>query len=149
VFRQHPVLSVTTTLYLAAVGWLTLNPSINTEESSWLWWMYVTLSGNQPTEWMTFDGIEFFINLVMFMPVGVFFVLLLGRRRWPLAVVFGVLGSCWIELAQYLWLPDRTADFRDVVSNGMGIILGVGLGLLLTSGSARRAKPATKSAVAA
>lgn len=148
-FRQHPVLSVITLGYLGVVCWLTLNPSINTEESSWLWWLYRSLTGFEPTSWMTFNGIEFVINVLMFIPVGIFFVLLLGRRMWPLAIVFGIIGSCWIELAQYLWMPDRTADVRDVVSNSVGIVLGVMLALAITAFGPRRVKPLPKQPVAA
>lgn len=140
-FRQHPVLSIATTAYLAAVCWLTLNPSINTEESSWLWSTYRALHDYGPTHWVTFDGIEFAVNLVLFIPVGIFFVLLLGRKRWFWAILFGLVGACWIELAQFLWLPERIADVRDVVSNGIGIVVGVLLALLLTARSSRAVHP--------
>jgi glycopeptide antibiotics resistance protein len=131
-FRQHPLLSVATLAYLGVVGWLTLSPSVNSPEASWLWWLYTTIERWGPTSWVTFLGVEFVANILMFLPVGVFFVLLLGRSRWWAAIIFGVIGSCWIELAQYLWLPDRTADVRDVLSNGIGVIIGVGVAELLT-----------------
>lgn len=137
-FRQHPLVSVVTLAYLAVVGWLTLTPTINTPQASWLWWIYRDIERWGPTSWVTFLGVEFIANILMFVPVGVFFVLLLGRSRWWAAIIFGVIGSCWIELAQYLWLPERTADARDVLSNGIGIVIGVLVAELVTWPALRR-----------
>ena len=144
-FRRHPLLSVVTVLYLGVVGLLTLNPWMNTDESSWLWSGFRMLRGWEPTAWVTFNGVEFVANIIMFLPVGAFFLLLLGRRAWWAAVLFGILGSCWIELAQYLWLPTRTSDGRDVISNGIGIVVGVVLTEIVTWPAARRVAASTRS----
>ncbi len=141
-FRQHPIISATTVAYLAVVGWLTLTPSINAPQASWLWWTYRALGRWNPTSWVTFNGVEFVANALMFVPVGVFFVLLLGRSRWWAAIILGIIGSCWIELAQYLWLPERTADARDIFSNGIGMTVGVVIAELITWPVLRRRRRA-------
>lgn len=130
--KRHPIISVATFAYLGVVCWLTLNPAINSPEGSWLWWLYRSLERWGPTSWVTFAGVEFVINVIVFVPVGVLFLLFFGRRLWWVAIVFGVLGSCWIELAQYLWITERTADARDVLSNSIGIAIGVIAALAFT-----------------
>jgi glycopeptide antibiotics resistance protein len=143
--RRHPITSVATFAYLGVVCWLTLNPAINTPEASWLWRLYVALEGWGPTSWVSFDEVEFVVNVLIFAPVGVLFVLLLGRSLWWAAIVFGIIGSCWIELAQYLWLTERTADSRDVVSNGIGMVIGVFVAMVVTRPSRVRSVAATSA----
>jgi glycopeptide antibiotics resistance protein len=139
--RRHPITSVATFAYLGVVCWLTLNPTINTPEASWLWQLYVALEGWGPTSWVSFDEVEFVVNVLIFIPVGVLFVLLLGRSLWWAAIVFGIIGSFWIELAQYLWLTERTADTRDVVSNGIGMLIGVFVAMMVTRPARSRSIP--------
>jgi glycopeptide antibiotics resistance protein len=64
--------------------------------------------------------------LVIFVPVGVLLVLLLGRRRWWSAVGFGALGAAWLEAAQSIWMPIGYADAWDVLWATSGVLIGVG-----------------------
>ncbi|TXK14419.1 VanZ family protein [Microbacterium saccharophilum] len=100
------------------------------------------LSRRPVTEWVTFRWLEFFANIAMFVPLGVFVVLWFGVRRWWLAPPTGFALSAAIEIAQLQLLPSRFADPRDLVANTTGAVLGaaamVFLWFLLTSAPARR-----------
>lgn len=123
--------------YLALVGWLTLTPQSSSQESGLLWEFALLLDRYAPTEWITFNGLEFAANVAMFVPLGLFLVLLLGRRQWWLAILFGVLLTVVIETAQQ-YIPNRVSDPRDLLSNSIGAVIGTLLALVLTASKARR-----------
>lgn len=151
-FRLHPWLSLVTFAYLALVGWITLSPAPTGDGTDeWVSAVLSLLGRHRATDWVTYAGVEFFANVLMFLPLGMFFVLLLGRRRWWSAIVLGVGLSAAIELAQLLFFSTRVADVRDVVSNGSGTVIGVLIALLLTARTAqarRRARSRTRSGTA-
>ena len=166
-FRHHPVLTVVTGLYLAVVAWLTLGPQPRgLERAAGIWRLLGWLHRHPNLEWIRFSTLEFSANIAMFVPIGVFLLLLLGRRRWWLAVLLGVLLSCGIEFTQ-LFLPGRVSDVRDLESNSIGALVGVLTALVVTWPAAARrrrrerehelarrraalapARPATRSAAA-
>ena len=55
---------------------------------------------------------------------SVLLVLLIGRRRWWVALGFAVLGASWIEAAQSVWMPSGYALMTDVIAGTMGATLG-------------------------
>jgi len=125
-FLRHPVLSVVTLAYLGFVGLITLGPApYDSGTSALVWRVLRFLQRHERTSWVTFNGVEFAANVLMFAPVGVFLVLLLGRRQWWTAILFGVALSCAIELVQFYFIPTRVAEVRDIVSNSAGTLLGV------------------------
>ena len=64
-------------------------------------------------------------NIALFVPLGALLAMLLPRpRRW-LALAFGFLFACAIEITQGLLLPERTASWVDVVSNTIGTLIGL------------------------
>ena len=140
-FRHHPVLSVVTLLYLGVVGFITLGPQPLDEGTDSLVWRLLGLfSRFESLVWITYSVLEFLANVAMFVPVGLFFVLLLGRRRWWLAIVLGIVLTCGIEFAQ-MFLPGRVSDPRDVVANSVGAFIGVVIALVVTWPAAiRRAR---------
>jgi glycopeptide antibiotics resistance protein len=139
VLRRHPVLSLATAVYLAALFYLTLTPSSTSDQAfSILRRVVSLLQRHDATDWVTFPLAEFAANILLFVPMGVFVVLLLGRRMWWAGLFAGFIGSCWIELAQGVWLPSRVSDPRDLVSNTLGTLLGVLLALLITWPAAHR-----------
>lgn len=146
-FARHPLLSLVTFAYLALVGWTTLTPAVENAQEGLLWDLAVLFDGYAATEWLTFNTLEFLANIALFVPFGLFFVLLLGRRRWWLAMLFGVALTCGIEFVQ-LYIPNRVSDVRDVVSNSSGALIGTLLALVLTAGRARRDRRARRAAVA-
>jgi glycopeptide antibiotics resistance protein len=50
------------------------------------------------------------------------------RILWQEWAVFGLVGAVAVELLQGLLLPDRSADFSDIVANGTGAVLGAVVG---------------------
>lgn len=68
-----------------------------------------------------------------FVPVGLLLVLLLGRRRWWAALAFALLAAAWLEAAQSVWMPPGYADMADVLWSAIGAVLGLVLGVTVTS----------------
>lgn len=140
-FRHHPVLSLVTFVYLGVVAFVTLGPQPFDDGSGSLVWRLLAFFGRYPpTAWISYGTLEFWSNVAMFVPVGLFFLLLLGRRRWWLAILLGVLLTCGIEFAQ-LFIPGRVSDPRDVLANSVGAFVGVVVALVWTWPAAiRRAR---------
>lgn len=94
-----------------------------------------------------FLDIEFLGNILMFVPLGVFAALLLPRRsRWMLLLI-GTAFSAFIELYQGAFLPERYSEWRDIVSNTSGFLVGAGvtLGVLLRRARFRGAQEAVRA----
>ncbi len=150
-FRQHPALSIVTIAYLGVVGWITLGPQPITPDQEVL--IFRILGVLQQVEWLSwlrYNMVEFIANALMFLPIGLFFLLLFGRRLWWLAMLLGAGLSCAIEFAQ-LFLPDRVSDPRDLLANSVGAVLGVVIALIVTWPAAvrrSRAARARKAAIA-
>lgn len=68
--------------------------------------------------------IEFLGNILMFVPLGVFTALLIPRRAWWSLLLLGTMFSGFIEASQALFLPDRFPEWRDLLSNTLGFLLG-------------------------
>ena len=138
-FRRHPILTVVTVAYLGLVGVLTLAPMPEHGRDSIIWRLVKIFERYPMTLWLDFATVEFLANVAMFVPLGVFFVLLLGRGRWWLAILFGFVLTIAIELVQQV-LPSRVSDPRDLVANSIGATLGVLVALVVTAAKARRLK---------
>src|SRR5688572_24948440 len=120
-FLRHPVLSLVTFVYLAVVGWLTLSPQNEERQDGLLWRIALFFDRHASTEWITFNVLEFAANVAMFAPIGMFFLLLLGRRQWWLAIGIGVALTIGIEFAQQ-FIPSRVSDPRDIAANSTGAL---------------------------
>jgi VanZ like protein len=81
--------------------------------------------------WVDFLTIEFIANIAMFVPLGLLTALVLDRRRRWLLLIVGTAFSGLIELLQLLFLPERFADWRDLLSNTIGFLVGAGVGVLI------------------
>jgi hypothetical protein len=133
--HRHPILGLLTSAYLVFVGWVTLGPQpVSADADGWLWRLLDILGRHELTDWITYPRLEFIANIAMFFPVGLFLLLLLGRRFWLLAIVLSCALTIGIETAQ-LFIPSRVSDLRDIVANSTGGALGVLVGLLLTLSS--------------
>ncbi len=148
--HRHPVLGLFTLAYLAFVGVITLGPQPLDEDANILLFKALEyFQGRSATAWITYNGLEFASNIAMFFPIGLFLVLLFGRRLWWLAMILGFGLTVAIELAQ-LFIPTRVSDPRDIVANTCGAILGVIVGLVLTARKARSIRvAAARTAVGA
>lgn len=69
-----------------------------------------------------FGGVDFILNVVMFLPVGV--GLGLAGAGWRAAVAAGFLVSGVIEALQWQIIPGRDASLGDLLSNTTGAISG-------------------------
>lgn len=129
-FHRHPFLSLVTFAYLGFVGWLTLTPQQAAPTGSDLVLRVVArLQAHDPR--FTYDRVEFAANVGLFVPVGVFLVLLFGARFWWVAALAGFALTSAIETAQRS-IPGRVPDERDVVANTAGALIGVVVALVLT-----------------
>jgi VanZ family protein len=80
--------------------------------------------------WIDYAFVESAANVLLFVPLGVLVVWVLGRRYWWAGGAAGMLLSALIELAQFLFLPARYPTLLDVAANTGGAILGSLLTLL-------------------
>lgn len=81
--------------------------------------------------------IEFAANILMFVPLGFLFTLLL-KNHWYGAVV-GLLISAGAEAVQIV-IPSRQASLRDILANSVGAALGAALAWLLVLRLDRRSR---------
>jgi len=129
--RRRPVLSAVTVAYLAVVAWITLNPAPGNPAGNPLLRSLLRFVSAVPgLGWVDYVVAEFSANVLMFVPMGLLFTLLLGRWRWWLAVAIGVVATLVIEFSQ-LFLPARFSDPSDLLANTLGTLVGVGIALLL------------------
>lgn len=136
--RRRPALVAVTGVYLLAVAWITLNPFPPDPHGNGLLKQLLAAFASTPAlAWIDFDVVEFTANVVMFVPMGVLFTLLLGLRRWWLALLIGVASTCFIEGVQ-LFLPNRYSDVRDLVANTLGTLIGIAIVALVVVGARRR-----------
>jgi len=109
--------------YLGIVLWLTLGPApwAGPDIAEGPWGVLNPTTWFSPITWTSGSSVEFTLNVMMFVPVGVLAaVLLRGRARIVLPVLFTVL----IEIAQ-IFLPERVSDPRDLVANSIGAVVGL------------------------
>ena len=130
--HRHPFLSVVTLAYLAFVGWVTLTPESDAPtQSDLVLRVLARLQGYDRLSWLTYDRAEYLANVALFIPVGMFLLLLFGTRFWWLAVAAALVLTSLIETAQRA-IPGRVSDERDIAANTMGAVVGVAVGLVLT-----------------
>ncbi|MCI0156980.1 VanZ family protein [Leifsonia shinshuensis] len=98
----------------------------------------ITLRGVGIAPKDAYDVIEFTANVAFFVVPAVLVVLIVGRRRWWIAPVGGLLCSITIELAQHFMLPHRFGTVNDVIANTLGALIGCGIGVLVLG---RRPQP--------
>jgi VanZ family protein len=143
VFHRHPFLSLLTFAYLGFVGLVTLTPASEQPDYSALAARVLARLERYPdldpiTARLSVARVEFLANIGLFVPVGVFVLLLFGSRLWWVAVAGSIALTSAIETAQRS-IPGRVPDPRDVVANSIGAVIGVALALVLTlPGTLRR-----------
>lgn len=128
--RRTPVkLGIIAIASLVLVGVATLGPfGVKGAIHDTLDSIVVALNQNPDLAWVTFGMLEFGANILLFVPIGVCLLFFVGRRRWWLAVILGALLSGAIEAAQIV-LPG-VPTLRDLLSNSVGTLCGVLVGLL-------------------
>lgn len=136
------LLLAVTAAYAWVIWRMTLTPHVFSDAENRLVLHALSWAQQLPAgSWLTYERAEFLANIGMFVPVGAIAAMWLPRRWWFVAAVVAVALSAGIELAQAELLPYRVADPRDVLSNGLGGLLGatlVGLVRSLMPASPRR-----------
>jgi glycopeptide antibiotics resistance protein len=144
--HRHPFLSLVSLAYLGLVGWLTLTPdSVAPTSSGLAMRVLARLQTYDDLSWLTYDRAEFLANVALFVPVGLFLLLVVGTRFWWVAAALAFAMTAAIETAQRS-IPGRVPDERDLLSNTAGALIGIAVGVVLTlpatirRGRARRAR---------
>lgn len=75
--------------------------------------------------------IEAFANILLFIPVGLLFGLMVPLRWWPVALLLGPALSVLIEVAQRYALEERYSTVQDVIANSIGATIGVFAAVIL------------------
>ncbi len=119
------VLALLTAVYLLAVAWITLDPfPPDPHRNGLLEGLLVAFASAPLLRWIDYDVVEFTANILLFVPLGVLFTLVLGRWRWWLVLTIGVATTLTIEFVQ-LFLPARFSDPRDLLANTLGAAVGI------------------------
>jgi len=138
--RRRAVLPIVIAVYLLAVAGITLDPAPGDPAGNpLLRELLGAVSAVPGLGWVDYDVAEFSANVLLFVPMGALFVLLLGAWRWWLAVAIGLVATLVIEFVQ-LFLPERVSDPRDLLANTLGTLLGVGLVALVALVRRRRSR---------
>ena len=141
--HRHPFLSLLTLAYLAFVGLVTLTPASDQPDYQDLASRILNRLERYPdleplTSRLSIERIEFLANIGLFVPLGVFLLLLVGSRLWFVALAAGIVLTSVIENVQRS-IPGRVSDPRDVAANSIGMFIGIALALVLTlPGTLRR-----------
>lgn len=131
-FHRHPFLSLVTGGYLVFVGWLTLTPQpIDPNQQRLIERVLDALHRRGYVESIDYSRFEFLANIAMFVPIGMFLLLLFGAGGWWLAGIGSFALTAMIEIAQQQ-IPGRVSDERDLVANTLGGLIGIVIALVLT-----------------
>jgi len=131
-FHRHPFLSLVTFAYLGFVGWVTLTPAASAPIPLKLAVRVLdALHRRGYLETLTMDRLEFLANIGMFIPVGVFLLLLFGTGLFWVAGISSFVLTSAIETIQRE-IPGRVSDPRDVVANTLGALIGIAVAVVLT-----------------
>jgi glycopeptide antibiotics resistance protein len=144
VLHRHPLLSLLTGGYLAFVAWVTLTPQ--TYASEYIGIIYRVLDAAHRRGYLlSVDDteLELLANIVLFVPVGVFLLLLLGTRLWWAALALSFTLTAFIEAAQR-HIPGRVPDAQDLFANGLGAVIGCLVALVITAPAALRRRDARR-----
>ena len=118
--------------YLVLLAFIAFWPvPVDREAHDWLLAVIDWLQVHGAPGWVRYDLVEFVANIALFVPVGLFVMIMAGVRGWWLAVLVGFAASCTIELGQLIFLPDRFATLSDVLANTIGAAVGAVLALAL------------------
>jgi glycopeptide antibiotics resistance protein len=143
--HRHPLLSVMSLAYLGFVGWLTLTPGSEAPTSSDLVLRVLArLQRYDDLSWLTYDRAEHLANIALFVPVGLFLLLLVGTRFWWVAAAGAFALTSMIETAQRS-IPGRVPDERDIAANTLGALIGIAVGVVLTLPATLRRQRARRS----
>lgn len=130
--HRHPFLSLLSGAYLVFVGWLTLTPQpIGANQQDLILRVLDALHRRGYAESIDYARLEFLANIALFVPIGVFLLLLFGAGGWWVAAIGSFAMTAFIETVQQQ-IPGRVSDDRDLVANTIGALIGIAIALVLT-----------------
>ncbi|WP_028660871.1 VanZ family protein [Nocardioides insulae] len=130
--HRHPFLSLLTGGYLVFVAWLTLTPQpIDASDQDLIIQVLDALHARGHFESIDYARLEFLANIALFVPVGMFLLLLFGTGQWWLAGLASVAMTLAIETVQRE-IPGRVPDERDLIANAAGAAIGILIAVVLT-----------------
>jgi glycopeptide antibiotics resistance protein len=130
--HRHPFLSLITGGYLIFVAWLTLTPQpIGPDQQEFIQRVLDGLHRRGYAQSLDYDRLEFLANVALFVPIGMFLLLLFGAGGWWLAALGSFGMTTFIELAQQ-HIPGRVSDDRDLTANTIGALIGIVIALIVT-----------------
>lgn len=143
--HRHPFLSLLTGAYLVFVGWLTLTPQpIGPNQQELILRILDGLHRRGYAERLDYNRLEFLANIGLFVPIGMFLLLLFGAGFWWLAAIGSFAMTAFIEKAQQ-YIPGRVSDERDIVANTLGALIGIAIALVLTMPATLRRRRARRA----
>ncbi|HJA27292.1 MAG TPA: VanZ family protein [Candidatus Limosilactobacillus intestinigallinarum] len=139
IWHRHPswgarVTIITFLIYLTAVLWLCLTPAQVSVPSAHKVLFHFH---GVPFNAIPFQGfsVEFFLNIIMTFPLGVYIFLFNRWTPFEHATLYGLLFSLFIECNQFLWdyflNLQRLADIDDLITNTLGAVIGFSLMIIL------------------
>ncbi|MEQ4518944.1 VanZ family protein [Pseudarthrobacter sp. B907] len=128
--RPHRVASWGLTVYLAVLAGVALWPQpVDRPVADLLQRALRALHRRGIPGWVDYALVESVSNVLLFVPLGALVAWIIGRGYWWVGAAAGLLTSCVIELAQFLFLPARVPTLADVLANTLGALLGALLAL--------------------
>lgn len=129
---RHSVIAILAIVYGTFLVFVVFWPSpIDQPVASLLERVIAELHERGVPQFVGYRFIEFSANVLLFIPVGILFGLIVPLRWWPVAFLLGPLLSAGIEVAQRFLLDARYASLSDVVANSIGASIGVLLAVSL------------------
>ncbi len=102
--------------------------------------VYVVGSYDLHQRWLLPEHVGYLLNVLLFVPFGAL-VVLIARRPWWQATLVATAVSAAIEVVQFLPVLHREATVADVVSNGLGALLGAVGAALIRQNHRKRLPP--------
>ncbi len=133
------------TRILPKIQWQNFMDTLLSRRSFWIYFiaiiLLIILPINTPGSKLNLNNImvvkirgDYFVHALVFVPWA-FFMVAMKQRPWTW-LVLGLIFSIGTELLQYL-LPYRRFNINDLISNSLGILIGLLIFMLLL----RRLKP--------
>ncbi len=110
--------------YCAVLAFILLWPSAGPAATVVRGTTDVLLRLGAPSGVVSGGRVEFGLNALMIAPVPLLVSLLWPAWSWERWTAYGFVGSLSIEAVQAVLLTGRSAQFRDVVSNTLGALIG-------------------------
>lgn len=142
--RLRSVTLAASVLYFVALLMIAFWPvTVDKNADKLLYRLFAWLYRHDAPRWLDYGFLEFSANIALFIPMGLFVVILAGAHRWWLGIVAGIAASSGIEIGQFLFLPSRFATLTDVAANTAGAVAGTVLAtaaLAVAHGHERRSR---------